>query len=72
MAIGIRHTIELSGKVAHLFSVDKHFKLARAHGLHERFVVAFALVGVGNGEIRDRPVEGVAFPEVATDLGRLT
>jgi hypothetical protein len=57
--------------VTHLFSFDKHFELARAHGLQERFVVALALVGVGNREVRDGLVEGIAFAEVAADLGRL-
>lgn len=35
-------------------------------------MVAFALIGVGNREVRNGLVEGIAFPEVATDLGRFT
>ncbi len=33
-------------------------------------MVAFALVGVGDGEVGDGLVEGVALPQVAADLGR--
>src|SRR6516162_10236342 len=72
MSTGTCQTTELSGTATHLFPFDKHFELARAHGLQERFVVALALIGVGNREVRDGLVEGVALAEVATDLGRLT
>jgi len=34
-------------------------------------VIAFALIGVGDGEVRDGPVEFVALAEVSADLFRL-
>jgi CheY-like chemotaxis protein len=35
-------------------------------GLQERFVVAFALIGVGNREVRHGSVERIDLPEVAS------
>jgi hypothetical protein len=36
-----------------LFRFDKNFQLARADGLHQDFVILFALVGVGDREVGD-------------------
>jgi hypothetical protein len=52
-----------------LFPFDKHFQLARAGGIHEDFVIAFALVGIGAGKVGDGLVELVALAQVAADLG---
>src|SRR5262245_1568003 len=48
----------------------KDFDLSSAHSLHEDGVVAFTLIGIGNGEVHDGLVEAVALAQVAADLGR--
>ena len=36
-----------------LFSLDENFESSRTYRVHDGFVVAFALIRVGNGEVRD-------------------
>ncbi len=60
----------MSAAFASHFLLNEDFQPARAHGLHEDFVIALALVGIGNRKVRDGPVEGVALAQVAADFRR--
>ena len=55
-----------------LLLLDDYFQFSFFHCFGEDFVVPFALIGVGDGEVRDGPVEFVAPAEVSADLCRLT
>ncbi len=50
--------------------LNDHFESPVLHRLREDLVVAFALIGVGDGEVGDGPVEFVALAEVSADRWR--
>jgi hypothetical protein len=54
------------------YPFQEHFQLSCTNGLAQDLMVAFALVGVGDGEVGHGFVELVAPPKIASDLGRLT
>src|SRR6476659_4399813 len=61
-----------TGSVGLLLLFDYHLQSSIFHRLHEDLVVAFALIRVGDGEVRDVLVEFVALTEIPADLSRLT
>ena len=43
------------------FPLHEDFQLSSAHSLHEDIVIAFTLIGIIDGEVRDGLVEDVAL-----------
>jgi hypothetical protein len=63
--------VALAPKAPTLLPLDDYFQSSIFDRLRQDLVVAFALIGVGDGEVRHGPVEFVARAEVSADLCRL-